>query len=44
NYDSYLEGDLLSNYRHPAVDDRAKWELSSIFNVQFQKLNYMDAD
>ncbi|CAG8811531.1 13104_t:CDS:2, partial [Gigaspora rosea] len=33
-----------TNYRHPAVDDRAKWELNSIFNVQFLKPNYMDTD
>ncbi|CAG8789870.1 11280_t:CDS:1, partial [Gigaspora rosea] len=38
----YMENDLLNNYRHPAVDKRAKWELSSIFSAPFQKLKYMN--
>ncbi|CAG8556501.1 7540_t:CDS:2, partial [Scutellospora calospora] len=40
----YIEGDLLNNYKHPAVDDKAKWELCSIFSVQFQKPDYMNND
>ncbi|CAG8798398.1 25674_t:CDS:1, partial [Gigaspora rosea] len=31
NLYDYMEDDLLSDYKHPALDDRAKWELSSIF-------------
>ena len=35
-----MEGDLLSSYRQLAIDNRAKWELSSIFGLLFQKLNF----
>ena len=37
-----MEGDLLSNYVHPAIDNRAKWELSSIFGLLFQKPNFIN--
>ena len=42
NHYDYMDDDLLSDYKHPALDDRAKWELSSIFSTLFQKLNYMN--
>ena len=42
NNNNNMEGDLLSNYRHPAVDNRAKWELSSIFGLLFRTPNYMN--
>ena len=32
NSNSNLEGDLLSEYTHPAIDERAKWELRSLFS------------
>ena len=35
-----MKSDLLSSYRHPAIDNRAKWELSSIFGLLFQKPNF----
>ncbi|CAG8469248.1 1596_t:CDS:2 [Scutellospora calospora] len=44
NPHDYMEGDLLNNYKHLAVDDKAKWELCSIFSVQFQKPDYMNND
>ncbi|CAG8505771.1 3061_t:CDS:2, partial [Scutellospora calospora] len=31
NHDN-MESDLLSNYKHPAVDDNAKWKLESLFS------------
>ncbi|CAH1770314.1 932_t:CDS:2, partial [Entrophospora sp. SA101] len=40
NLDS-LDGDLLCNYRHPAIDSRAKWELKDIFNSSLGVPEYL---
>ncbi|CAG8831229.1 8661_t:CDS:1, partial [Cetraspora pellucida] len=31
NYYDGIESDLLSDYAHPAVDNKAKWNLESLF-------------
>ncbi|CAG8711704.1 5400_t:CDS:2, partial [Cetraspora pellucida] len=36
-----IEGDLLSNYKHPTIDNKAKWELKNVFNMLFLIPNYM---
>ena len=36
-----LEGDLLSDYKHPAVDSRAKWELKNLFNHSLDVPDYL---
>jgi hypothetical protein len=36
-----LDGDLLCNYRHPAIDSRAKWELKDIFNSSLGVPEYL---
>ncbi|CAG8816060.1 2564_t:CDS:1, partial [Gigaspora rosea] len=42
NYYDNMGSDLLSNYTHPAIDERAKWDLASLFSVLFQKPDYMN--
>ncbi|CAG8531820.1 4170_t:CDS:2, partial [Ambispora gerdemannii] len=39
-----MEGNLLSDYIHPAINNRAKWELSDIFSLLFQKSNFMNSN
>ncbi|CAJ0824739.1 2899_t:CDS:2 [Entrophospora sp. SA101] len=36
-----LESDLLSDYKHPAVDPRAKWELKNLFNSLLDVPDYL---
>ncbi|CAG8710605.1 6290_t:CDS:2, partial [Cetraspora pellucida] len=37
-----IESDLLSNYKHLAVDNNTKWKLESLFSILFQMPNYMN--
>ncbi|CAG8712481.1 5247_t:CDS:2, partial [Cetraspora pellucida] len=36
-----IKDDLLSNYKHPAIDNKAKWKLKNVFNMLFSIPNYM---
>jgi hypothetical protein len=42
NSNSNLEGDLLSEYTHPAIDRRAKWELRSLFSSSLNAPDYLN--
>ncbi|GES89019.1 ribonuclease H-like domain-containing protein [Rhizophagus clarus] len=42
NSNSNLEGDLLSEYTHPAIDERAKWDLRSLFNSSLNAPDYLN--
>uniref|UniRef100_U9USX2 Uncharacterized protein n=1 Tax=Rhizophagus irregularis (strain DAOM 181602 / DAOM 197198 / MUCL 43194) TaxID=747089 RepID=U9USX2_RHIID len=42
NSNSNLEGDLLSEYIHPAIDERAKWELKSLFSSSLNAPDYLN--
>ena len=36
-----LKGDLLTEYKHPAIDDKAKWELKSLFSSVIDTPSYL---
>jgi len=36
-----FESDLLSEYKHPAVDKKAKWELKTLFSSNISIPNYL---
>ncbi|EXX52292.1 hypothetical protein RirG_254300 [Rhizophagus irregularis DAOM 197198w] len=42
NSNSNLEGDLLNEYMHSAIDERAKWELRSLFNSSLNAPDYLN--
>jgi hypothetical protein len=42
NLNSNLEGDLLSEYTHPAIDKKAKWELKSLFSSTLNVPDYLN--
>ena len=37
-----MEGDLLSEYTHPAIGKKAKWELKSLFSTSLNAPNYLN--
>ncbi|CAG8677084.1 6107_t:CDS:2 [Cetraspora pellucida] len=39
-----IDEETAINYTHPAIDHRAKWELSSLFGPLFEKPSYMNSD
>ncbi|PKY19610.1 hypothetical protein RhiirB3_384220 [Rhizophagus irregularis] len=42
NSNNNMEGDLLSEYIHPAIDEKAKWELKSLFSLSLNAPNYLN--
>ncbi len=44
NPDVNMRGDLLSEYTHPAIDSKAKWELKSLFNSSLNAPNYLNIE
>ncbi len=39
-----LRGDLLTEYTHPAIDTKAKWELKSLFGSVINIPNYLKSN
>ena len=39
-----LRGDLLTEYTHPAIDTKAKWELKSLFGSIINIPNYLKSN
>ena len=37
-----MEGDLLSEYIHPAIDKKAKWELKNLFSSVLNAPDYLN--
>ncbi|GES84756.1 ribonuclease H-like domain-containing protein [Rhizophagus clarus] len=44
NSDNNMKGDLLSEYIHPAIDKKAKWELKSLFSSSLNAPNYLNIE
>ncbi|GET00150.1 ribonuclease H-like domain-containing protein [Rhizophagus clarus] len=44
NLDNNMKGDLLSEYIHPAIDKKAKWELKSLFSSSLNTSNYLNIE
>ena len=42
NPNGSMSGNLLSEYTHPAIDRRAKWELKNLFCSSLQAPNYLN--
>ena len=42
NLNINMEGDLLSEYTHPAINKKAKWELKSLFSSSLNAPNYLN--
>lgn len=42
NLNSNLEGDLLSEYTHPAIDKKAKWGLRNLFSSSLDTPDYLN--
>jgi hypothetical protein len=43
NPNGSMNGDLLGEYTHPAIDKRAKWELKNLFSSSLQAPNYLNS-
>ncbi|RIA89546.1 hypothetical protein C1645_824732 [Glomus cerebriforme] len=41
NLNNNMEGDLLSEYMHPAIDKNAKWELRNLFSSSLNTPDYL---
>ena len=39
-----MEGDLLNEYIHPAIDKKAKWELRNLFSSTLDAPNYLNVE
>ncbi|GET01014.1 ribonuclease H-like domain-containing protein [Rhizophagus clarus] len=44
NSDNNMKGDLLSEYIHPAINKKAKWELKSLFSSSLNAPNYLNIE
>ena len=42
NLNSNLEGDLLSEYTHPAIDKKAKWDIRNLFSSSLDTPDYLN--
>ena len=39
-----MENDLLSEYIHPAIDKKAKWNLRNLFSPTLNTPNYLNVE
>ena len=44
NDSSSLKGDILKEYKHPAVDTKAKWKLKNLFNTVISIPGYLKSN